>query len=165
MGATQALGSNWDGGKGKQCWVFWKQLWACRKRSGLMSEDSFLGEKPKPNREPSSPVGTPRGHVLSGKLVQPLEELILHLQILHDGLHYQVCAVNYRRCIRAGRNAAQRLLHKFISSLTQWKEGEKLLTGLIRKLWDMLPRQMARGEWGRPTQPRHSWNAPSSSKK
>lgn len=67
-----------------------------------------------------------RGYILSSKLVQPFEELVFHLQILHDGFHHQVCAVDNGGCIRAGHYGAQGLLHKFIAGLMQWEEEENI---------------------------------------
>lgn len=75
-------------------------------------------ESPSPGMESSDPARTPKGHILRGKFVQPLEELVFRLQILHDGLHHQVRAMDYRCRVRAGRYAAQGLLHKFIARLT-----------------------------------------------
>lgn len=79
------------------------------KEVALVSEDSFLEKGNKQGgmlkawgRSPHNLTRTFRGHILSSKLVQPLEELSLHLQVLHNGLYHQVCAVDNRRCICAG---------------------------------------------------------------
>lgn len=86
-----------------------------------------------PGREPPAPTRSPRDHVLGGKLVQPLEQLVLHLQILYDGLHHQVCAVHHGRCICAGRYAAQGLRHKLISTLMPRGKEKRMVTGLAGK--------------------------------
>lgn len=86
-----------------------------------------------PGREPPGPTRSPRDHVLGGKLVQPLEQLVLHLQILYNGLHHQVCAVDHGRCIRAGRYAAQGLRHKLVSTLVPWRKEKRTVTGLTGK--------------------------------
>lgn len=108
-----------------------------------------------PGREPPAPTRSPRHHVLGGKLVQPLEQLVLHLQILYNGLHHQVCAVDHRCCIRAGRYAAQGLRHKLISALMPWGKQKRMVTGFAGK-WSMCHRGGKReGEdrAGHPRQP------------
>lgn len=106
---TRAAGSSGsklgmvNGGQGNQ-------LWATRGE----------GLQPKALR----PNKDTRAHVLGGELVQPLEELVLHLQVLHDGLHHQVHAVDDGRRVCVGRYVAQGLLHKLTACLLPGKEGD-----------------------------------------
>lgn len=107
---------------------------SCRVIKRSLSVRRLLPRKAQaPGREPPAPTRSPRDHVLGSKLVQPLEQLVLHLQILYDGLHHQVCAVDHGRCIRAGRYAAQGLRHKLVSTLMPWRKEKRVVTRLTGK--------------------------------
>lgn len=88
----------------KRCWG--AENWVCCQSRKLKSQ------------------GRRFGHVLGSELVQPLEQLILQLQILHDSLHHQVRAVHAGGCVGAGGEAAQGLRHELVASLDR-QEGEE----------------------------------------
>lgn len=91
---------------------------------GLQKGKWAYSQKPHSWEEALRPNKDVKVHVLRSKLVQPLEELVLDLQVLHDGLHHQVHAVDYRRRVRVGRYVAQGLLHKLTACLLPGKEGD-----------------------------------------
>ena len=110
-----SCGQGWEKGTQrffrKRCWG--AESWVCCQSRRLKSQGRGF---PNPSRR--------FGHVLGSKLVQPLEQLILQLQILHDSLHHQVCAVHDGGGVGAGGEAAQGLRYELVTSLGR-PEGEE----------------------------------------